>query len=155
MHKYVKDSIAAIYKNTHCTAILYFQKSKMYALRHGQDTPIELKSFDRSYIDDMVQVPVNERFVFFSPAYCRGSDLVLMQDANALVMIRKECQLADTLQAIMRMRQFGTQRVDMLLEQNLMDYFDVNENTLTVDTWWQKIRTRSVSSKSSNCNIYA
>ncbi|MDA9832830.1 DUF3638 domain-containing protein [Gammaproteobacteria bacterium] len=131
MHIFVKSKIDLITRHTGCTAILYFQESGFYALKQGLASPIKLSSFNRADIDHSLQVPVDQRFVFFSPAFCRGSDIVLQQDANALVMIRKDCQLSDTLQAIMRMRQFGSQRVDLLLEKDLYTH------GIDVDTWWK------------------
>jgi hypothetical protein len=139
MHDYVKSNINMICDKTGCSVVLYFQESGFFALNQNHSTPISLNSFNRSDIDNCLQVPFDQRFVFFSPAYCRGSDLLLMNNANGLVMIRKDCQLSDTLQAIMRLRQFGSQTVDLLLENELMALISTSQkDTITVDSWWQK-----------------
>lgn len=64
MHDYVKSNINMICDKTGCSVVLYFQESGFFALNQNHSTPISLNSFNRSDIDNCLQVPFDQRFVF-------------------------------------------------------------------------------------------
>ena len=91
----------------------------------------------------------DKRFWFYGPGQTRGVDAILKSDCTVLVLGRKECSLADWLQAAMRARGLGKgQTCDFVLEDDLVENYDLHESDLKlfrkdnqpfqVEDWWKR-----------------
>ncbi len=133
MHDYVKQNQHGIYEATGCQAIFYFEKGDFFALKKGALSPIALSHFNEDYIYMQVNIPIEQRFWFFSARFCRGVDAKLDPKGEVLTMICEDNSLASVLQGIKRARLLGVnqQEPSFVLAKDFMEKFAIEGSAST------------------------
>jgi hypothetical protein len=126
--------------------ILYFNEDgELSALPCDKNLPIQLiGSSEPEIIESILQSKPNKCFTYYDQRHATGTDILQMDNAQALVTINEATMLQGLLQACMRMRKLGEgQKIHLIISaqiahnmpnvQSIIQYTEINQNNSLIE----------------------